>query len=340
MKTVVTFGELLLRLTPPNYSRLVQAVSYQASFGGGEANVAVSLANYGLHSVYVTRLPENEIGLAAVQTLRGFGVDVSRVLRGGQRMGLYFLEKGASQRPSKVVYDRAGSAFATAQVGDFPWDEIFRQADWFHFTGITPALSESAAELCLQACQTAKAYGVTVSCDLNYRKNLWSRQQAREVMGRLMPYVDVCIANEEDIGDVFDLHAAQSDIQQGKLSQQGYEKVAAALAQRFPLKKIAITLRVSHSASDNGWGGMLYTEGKSFFSRSYQIHLVDRVGGGDSFAGGLIYSLLAGKNDVESLEFAVAASCLKQTIEGDFNLVTVEEVQRLAQGDASGRVQR
>ena len=339
-KRVVTFGEIMLRLAPEGYYRFVQADSFGAIYGGGEANVAISLANFGLDSVFVTKLPTHEIGQAAVNTLRRFGVDTSRIVRGGDRVGIYFLEKGASQRPSKVIYDRAGSSISMAQPGDFDWDAIFEGADWFHFTGITPALGGNVAEICRAACQAAKARGLTISCDLNYRKKLWTRDEARRVMSELCEYVDVCIANEEDAKDVFGIEAENTDITGGKLNHDGYRSVARQLADRFGFKAVAITLRTSISASENNWAAMLYKDGEYHFSREYHIQIVDRVGGGDSFGAGLIYSMLSDKDAQSTLEFAVAASCLKHSIEGDYNLVSAAEVETLAGGDGSGRVQR
>jgi 2-dehydro-3-deoxygluconokinase len=302
--------------------------------------VAVSLANFGLDAAFVTRLPKHDIGQAAVNSLRQFGVDTSKIVRGGDRVGIYFLEKGASQRPSKVIYDRAGSAIAAASPGDFDWNSVFQGVRWFHFTGITPALGDNAAALTLEACKAAKAGGLTVSCDLNYRKNLWSREKAGEVMARLMPFVDLCIANEEDAADVFGIQAKNSDVTAGTISHEGYKEVAKALADRFGFKKVAITLRESISANDNNWAAMYYDGGNCYFSRKYAVRIVDRVGGGDSFGAGLIYANLKGLGPQESIEFAVAASCLKHSIEGDFNQVSVDEVKKLAGGDASGRVQR
>ncbi len=339
-KKVVTFGEIMLRLAPEGYYRFVQAESYGATFGGGEANVAVSLANYGYDAKFVTKLPKHEIGQAAVNSLRRYGVDTSFIARGGNRVGIYYLEKGASQRPSKVIYDRAGSAIYEAEKSDFCWDEIFDGADWFHFTGITPALNDNVADICLEACKAAKARNVTVSCDLNYRNKLWSKEKAGQVMGGLCKYVDVCIANEEDAGDVFGIKAANTDVTAGEVNHEGYKDVAKQLADRFGFKKVAITLRTSISANDNKWAAMLY-DGKDYcFSKQYLMHIVDRVGGGDSFGGGLIYACLEGFDSQKAIEFAVAASCLKHSIEGDFNMVSVDEVMKLAGGDASGRVQR
>ncbi len=340
MKKIVTFGEIMLRLAPAGYGRFVQADSFEAVYGGGEANVAVSLANYGMDVEYVTRLPKHEIGQAAVNSLRRFGVDTGSIVRGGDRVGIYFIEKGASQRPSKVIYDRAHSSVAEASQSDFDWNGIFDNAQWFHFTGITPALGDNVAAICLDACKAAKERGITISCDLNYRKNLWSREKACQVMSELMKYVDVCIANEEDAGDVFGIWAENSNISGGKLSNEGYKSVAKKLADRFGFSKVAITLRSSISANDNNWAAMLY-DGVDFnFSKTYVIHIVDRVGGGDSFGAGLIYSLISGNKPQQALEFAVAASCLKHTIEGDFNLVSADEVNKLAGGDGTGRVQR
>jgi len=340
VKKVITFGEIMLRLAPEGYYRFVQAKNYGATFGGGEANVAVSLAGYGIDAAYVTKLPKHEIGQAAVNNLREFGVDTSLITRGGERVGIYYLEKGASQRPSKVIYDRANSAIALAKETDFDWDKIFAGADWFHFTGITPALSDSTASICMAACKAAKSKNISVSCDLNYRANLWSREKAGEVMSKLMEYVDLCIANEEDSADVFGIKASGSDVASGKISHDGYKEVAAALKKRFGFKQVAITLRESISANDNIWGSMLHAENDFFFSKKYTVHIVDRVGGGDSFGAGLIYANLQGMSSQDGLEFATAASCLKHSIEGDFNLVSVDEVKKLTAGNASGRVQR
>ncbi len=337
---VVTFGELMLRLQPENYLRFVQSERFEATFGGGEANVAVSLANYGIDAAFVTKFPKHEIGQMAVNSLRKYGVDTSLIVRGGDRVGVYFVEKGASQRPSKVIYDRANSAIATASKEDFDWDKIFEGVDWFHFTGITPALNDNVAEICEQALVAAKKHGVTVSCDLNYRNKLWSKEKAGKVMAGLMKYVDVCIANEEDASDVFGIKADNTDISGGKLSHEGYKSVAKKLVDRFGFKYVAITLRGSISANDNNWAAMLYDGKECYFSKNYLIHIVDRVGGGDSFGGGLIYAMLNKFSCQEVIEFAVAASCLKHSIAGDYNLVSVDEVKKLAGGDGSGRVQR
>lgn len=339
-KKVVTFGEIMLRLAPDNYLRFVQVDHFEATFGGGEANVAVSLANFGFDAYYVSKLPEHEIGQAGVNSLRKFGVKTDYVVRGGKRVGIYYCEKGASQRPSKVIYDRAGSSIAEADVNDFDWKKIFEGAEWFHFTGITPALGGKLPEICLAACKAAHDMGVKVSCDLNYRKKLWTKDEAKACMTKLCEYVDVCIANEEDAKDVFGIEAKNTDITSGKLDKEGYKDVAKQLKDKFGFEKVAITLRESISANDNDWSAMLYDGKEFYFSKKYHMHIVDRVGGGDSFGAGLIASILNGKSSAECIEFAVAASCLKHSIEGDFNMVTVQEVETLAKGDASGRVQR
>ena len=340
MKRVITFGEIMLRLAPEGYYRFVQAEKYGATFGGGEANVAVSLANFGVDAVFVSKVPKHEIGQACVNSLRRFGVDTDEILRGGDRLGIYYLEKGASQRPSKVIYDRAGSAISQATKDEFDWDDILEGADWFHFTGITPALGDNVAEICLEAVKAARAKGITVSCDLNYRNKLWSKEKAGEVMSELCKYVDVCIANEQDADDVFGIKARNTDVTSGKVDHEGYKDVALQLKERFGFKKVAITLRGSISANDNDWAGMLYDGSDFYFSRTYPVHIVDRVGGGDSFGGGLIYACLNDYSGQDTINFAVAASCLKHSIEGDYNMVTVDEVKKLAGGDASGRVQR
>lgn len=340
MAKVVTFGEIMLRLAPTEYNRFFQDGMFQATFGGGEANVSVSLANYGVDSVFVTKLPNHAIGQGAINSLRYFGVDTSKIVRGGDRIGIYYLEKGASQRGSVCIYDRAHSAIQEASASDFNWDEIFDGADWFHFTGITPALGENLVEICKEACIVAKSKGVKISCDLNYRGKLWTREQARKAMTELCKYVDVCISNEEDAKDVFGIESENTDIYGGKLNKEGYKSVAKQLADKFGFEKVAITLRTSISASDNDWAGMLYDGENYCFSKEYHLHIVDRVGGGDSFGGGLIYALLNGKDTQSAIEFAVAASALKHSIEGDFNRVSVSEIEKLAGGDGSGRVQR
>ena len=341
-KRVITFGEIMLRLAPNGYYRFFQDDQLQATFGGGEANVAVSLANYGMDAAFVTKLPAHAIGQGAVNALRGLGVDTSGIVRGGERVGIYFLEKGASQRGSVCIYDRAHSAIQESQPSDFDWDKIFEGVDWFHFTGITPALGANLVETCKEACKAAKAHGVKISCDLNYRGKLWTREQAREAMTELCQYVDVCISNEEDAKDVFGIEAEATDIYAGEINHEGYKSVAKQLADKFGFEKVAITLRESHSASDNGWSAMLYDAASNeyCFSKKYELRIIDRVGGGDSFGGGLIYALLNGKSTQDAVEFAVAASALKHTIEGDYNMVTVAEVEKLAGGDGSGRIQR
>lgn len=332
----------MIRLNPEGYLRFIQADRFEATYAGGEANVAVSLANYGLDAGFVTKVPAHEIGQCAVNALRRFGVDTSNMLRGGPRLGVYYCEKGASQRASKVIYDRARSSISLAKKEEFEWPKIFDGAGWFHWTGITPALGGDLPEICLEACKAAKARGITVSCDLNYRKMLWTREQAGECMSKLMPFVDVCIANEEDAKDVFGIEAKNTNVDAGELDREGYISVARQIAGRFGCGKVAITLRASRSASDNDWSGMLYdaASDKAVFSPTYHVHIVDRVGGGDSFGGGLIFSLISGYDDQKAIDFAAAASCLKHSIEHDFNLVTVSEVDSLAGGNASGRVQR
>ena len=332
----------MLRLQTPGHQRYIQAQSLEATYGGGEANVAVSLANYGMDAHFVTKIPKNPIGDACIAELRKHNVGTSYIARGGERLGIYFCEKGASQRASNVVYDRAHSSISEAVKEDFNWVEIFTGADWFHFTGITPALSDAAATLALEACKRAKELGVTISCDLNFRKKLWSSEKANEIMSQLMEYVDVIIANEEDAEKVFGIKAKDTNITGGELSDEGYKDVCNQLADKFGCSKVAITLRESISASTNNWAALLYdAKSKEFFkSKKYNMTIIDRVGGGDSFGGGLIYALLSGYSNQDAIEFAVAASCLKHTIEGDFNLVSLDEVKALAGGDGSGRVQR
>ena len=342
MSKFVTFGEIMMRLNPEGYYRFVQADKFEVSYGGGEANVAVSLANYGLDAAFVTKVPDNPVGQAAINECRRFGVDTSMIVKGGPRLGIYFAEKGASQRASKVVYDRAGSSMALAVKKDFDWAKIFKGVKWFHFTGITPALGGELPAICLDALKYCKAHRIAVSCDLNYRGKLWSKAEAGKCMAKLVPYVDVLIANEADAADVFGIVGKGSDVESGKLDKQGYVSVAEQLVKRFGCKKVAITLRTSISAFDNLWAGMLYDAKtrKACFSREYPVHIVDRVGGGDSFGGGLIYALTAGKSTQGAIDFAVAASCLKHSIEQDFNLVTIPEVETLAAGNGTGRVQR
>lgn len=335
---VVTFGEIMLRLTPPGFQRILQTPVLELRFGGGEANVAVSLAMLGRPSAFVTRLPANDIAQRCINDLRALGVDTTQILRGGERMGIYFLEAGASQRPSTVLYDRAHSAIAQITPEMVDWRKVFTGAKWFHFTGITPALGDSAAETCRIAAKTAHEMGLTVSADLNYRKKLWSREKAGKVMAELMQFVDICIANEEDAESVFGIKGAE--VTSGKIEHDRYVDVAKQLTDRFKFKSVAITLRESLSASENGWSGLYYAGGKPHFSRRYHIHIVDRVGGGDSFAAGLIFALMRGDDAQKAVEFAAAASCLKHSIVGDFSFVTLKEVETLAGGDASGRVQR
>ena len=340
MNKVVCFGEIMGRLCPEGYLKVVQSNKFNLTFAGGEANVAVSLANYGINTEYVTKLPENDLGKAVIRTLKSYDVGIDHVAIGGERLGMYYVEKGASQRPSKVIYDRKHSSISTAERKDFDWEKIFDGAEWFHFTGITPALSDNTIMICKDACEAAKAKGITISCDLNYRKNLWSSKKAQKVMESLMKYVDVCIANEEDAEKIFGIRAKDTDVEGGKLNKKGYTQVAQTIADQFGCSTVAITLRESLSASDNGWSAMFYHQGKSYLSKRYLIHLVDRVGGGDSFVGALLYGLIKKHDPQQAVEFAVAASCLKHTIEGDFNQVTIEDVQKLMNGDGSGRVQR
>ncbi|MEN7550640.1 sugar kinase [Rapidithrix thailandica] len=343
-KRVVTFGEIMLRLATPGYLRFSQTDTFNATYGGGEANVAVSLANYGLDARFVTRLPDNDIGEAALMSLRKYGVDTSEIARGGDRLGIYFLETGAVSRGSKVVYDRAHSALAQIQPGMIDWDQALEGAEWFHWTGITPAISEGAALACAEAIKAANAKGITVSTDLNYRKKLWKwGKSANEVMEELVAGCDVILGNEEDAEKVFNIHPEGVDVTGGKVEGAAYESVGKQLMEKFPrAKKIIITLRGSINANHNSWSGVLWDGKQLFQAPTYQItHIVDRVGGGDSFMGGLIYGLLNyPENDQKALNFAVAASCLKHTIYGDFNMVTVDEVEKLMSGDASGRVSR
>jgi 2-dehydro-3-deoxygluconokinase len=346
MPRVITFGEIMLRLSTPGYLRFGQARQFDATFGGGEANVAVSLANYGIDAAFVTRLPDNDIAKACIKDLRSYGVDTSKIVFGGDRVGIYFLETGAVARPSKVVYDRAGSAIATIQPGMIDWKKVFEGADWFHWTGITPALSQGAADVCLEAVRAANALGVTVSCDLNYRKNLWKYgKTAGEVMPALVEGCDIILGNEEDADKVFGIKPEGFDVTAtgGAIDQGRFRSVGEQLMKRFPrAKKVIITLRGSINANHNTWGGVLWDGAKLYESPRYDItHIVDRVGGGDSFMGGLIYGLLSYPgDDQKALNFAVAASCLKHTIFGDYNQVTVAEVENLMKGDASGRVAR
>ena len=339
-KKYIGLCEMMLRLSPPGYLRFAQADNFAINYTGAEANMAVSLAYMGMPAAVVTKFPDNDIGRCAQQTLAKFGVDTQYIAWGGERLGVYYLERGASQRPSKVIYDRKHSAIAEADPSEFNWDEIFQDAGWFHFTGITAALSKNMQVICRDACIAAKRHGVKVSCDLNYRKSLWSTEEAQQVMKPMMQYVDVCIANEEDSEKVLGVKADNTDITAGKLSIEGYSSLAKNLTDTYGFEKVAITLRESISASINNWSAMLYTGGQTYLSKKYTMQIVDRVGGGDSFASGLIYACLNDFDPQKTVEFAAGASCLKHSIELDFNLSTVDEVMTLINGDGSGRVQR
>ncbi len=341
MGRIVTVGEIMMRLQPSGYKRFMQADSFDIVFGGGEANVAVSLAQFGEDVAFLTKLPLNAIADKCVKELRGWGVDTSRIVRGGDRMGIYFCEKGCSQRGSNVIYDRAGSAIANIQKGEIDIDSALEGVDWLHWTGITPAISDGMASVLEDILKAAKAKGIKVSCDLNYRKKLWSKEKANRVMSELVKYVDVLISNEEDSKDVFGIEAENTDINNGVISASGYEVIGRKLMEKFPnIEYVAFTLRESISASVNGWSAIL-TDGKQTYrSKKYSIDIVDRVGGGDSFGAGLIYGMRRGMTPAQTIEFAVAASCIKHTIEGDFNIASAEEVEKLAKGDGSGRVQR
>ena len=344
---VITFGEIMLRLSTPGFQRFVQSRSFDATFGGGEANVAASLAHFGLDAYFVSKLPSNAIGDACLARLREYGVRTDYIARGGERLGIYFLETGASQRPSKVVYDRAHSAVSEMEPDEIDWQSVFDGADWFHWTGITPALGDRARRCVGRAVRAAKDAGATVSCDLNYRAKLWTVDEARETMRPLMEHVDVCIANEEDADRSLGMTPESTDVEAGELDEAGYARLAERLRERYGFSAVAITLRESFSASDNGWSAMLLGGAGGAApletptrSDRYEIRLVDRVGGGDSFAAGLIFGLLKKDKAKDALEFAIAASCLKQTIPGDVNLSTAEEVEKLAHGSGSGRVER
>ena len=338
-KKIVCLGEIMLRLSPPNFERIVQANNFDVHYGGAESNVSVSLANFGMNSIFVSKVPDNLIGKSAINELRKYGVNIDNVVENGERLGIYYYEKGASQRASNVIYDRAGSAFSIAKINEFNWDKIFENADWFHFTGITPALSSDAATITKYAVEVAKSKGIKISCDLNYRKKLWSREQAEKVMSELMPFVDVCIANEEDAEMVFGIKSG-SDINSGEIDINSFQNVAEQLIEKFDLEIVGSHIRYSHNASHNGWQIALCDKNEFVKSKIYNIEIVDRVGGGDSFAAGLIYSILKGKSLQETAEFGAAASCLKQSIPGDFNHVTIEEINNLVDGDGSGRVKR
>ncbi len=343
MAKVITMGEIMLRLSTPGHEKFIQADEFDVCYGGGEANVAVSLANYGHDASFVTKVPDNPIGECAVAALRKHNVDTKYIAKGGERLGIYFLETGAAMRASNVVYDRAHSSISTAAAEDFDFDDIFADADWFHFTGITPAVSDAAAELTEVALKAAKKHGVKVSVDLNFRKKLWSSEKAQRIMTNLMQYVDVCIGNEEDAEKVLGFKPGNTDVTSGDLELAGYEDIFKQMVDKFNFEYVISSLRVSHSASDNGWSACIYSrDTKEFYhSKEYRVApIVDRVGGGDSFAGGTICGFLDGKNFKDALEFGVAASALKHTIPGDFNLVSRKDVENLVGGDGSGRVQR
>lgn len=347
MSKIVTFGELMLRLMPEGHHRFVQVNNFNAEFGGAEANVAVSLANYGMDSYFVTKLPEHEIGDSALNSIRRFGVKTDFIARGGERLGIYFLEKGASQRGSLCIYDRKNSSFAESSSNDYDWNKIFKEAEWFHVTGVTPALSKKTAALAIEACKAAKAKGVTVSCDLNYRSKLWTKAQAKKTMSEIAKYVDVCVANEEDALNVFGIKTQKTNVDSGIIDKNAFIKTAQELSKRYGFKKVAITLRQSINADFNKWSALLYDGKEAFFSKEYSIQIVERVGAGDAFAGALIYGLIKQaekdpdfKDTKSVVEFASAASCLKHTIEGDFNQVSVKEVLKLVNSDGTGRVSR
>jgi len=339
-KKVVTLGEVMLRLSTPDFKRFVQTDTFDITYGGGEANVAGALCNYGLEGTFVTKVPDNPIGQSAINHLRRYGVDTQYIAKGGKRLGIYFLETGASMRASQVVYDRADASISEAEISDFDFDKIFEGAVWFHTTGITPALSDKAAALTEAALKAAKAKGITTSIDLNYRKKLWSKEKAREVMTRLCQYVDVCIGNEEDAETTLGFHSKETDVTKGELNLDGYKDVFKQMKEKFGFKYIASTLRESYSASDNGWSALVYDGDEFYHSKKYDIRIVDRVGGGDSFASGFIYGLIQEMGLKGATEFAVAASALKHTFPGDMNHATLSEVELLMGGDASGRVQR
>ncbi len=339
-KKVVTLGEIMLRLSTPEYKRFVQSDSFDVTYGGGEANVATALCNYGLNGTFVTKVPDNPIGQSAINHLRRFGVDTQYIARGGERLGIYFLETGASMRASQVVYDRAHASIADVDASEFDFDQIFEGADWFHTTGITPALSDKAAALTLASLKAAKERGITTSIDLNFRKKLWTKEKAREVMTQLCEYVDVCIGNEEDADLCLGFKAGETDVTKGELHLEGYKDVFQQMKARFGFKFIASSLRESHSASDNGWSALVYDGTDFYHTKKYNVRIVDRVGSGDSFASGLIYGLVTGMSMPDAAEFGVAASALKHTIPGDFNHATLKEVKDLVGGDGSGRVQR
>jgi 2-dehydro-3-deoxygluconokinase len=339
-KKVVTLGEIMLRLSTPDFRRFVQSDSFDVTYGGGEANVSAALCNYGLNGSFVTKIPNNAIGQSAINHLRRYGVDTQFIVRGGDRLGIYFLETGASMRASQVIYDRAGASIADADETEFDWNKIFEGAAWFHTTGITPALSDKAASLTETALKTAKEKGITTSIDLNYRKKLWSKEKAREVMTKLCQHVDVCIGNEEDADTTLGFKAKDTDVTKGELNLDGFKDVFTQMKEKFGFQFIASSLRESHSASDNGWSALVYDGNEFYHTKKYEVRIVDRVGSGDSFASGLIYGLVTGMPMKEAAEFGVAASALKHTIPGDMNHATLNDVQGLMKGDGSGRVQR
>lgn len=340
MNRVVGFGDFLVRLSPPGYLRFSQANSFEFNYTGAEANVCVALAHMGMSADFVTKLPRNDIAYAGVAEMRKHGVGIENIAYGGDRIGIFYAEKGASQRPSRIVYDRMNSSVAESQFEDYDWDRIFSDAAWFHITGITPALSKSIRPLCIDACKKAKEHNVTVSMDLNYRKNLWSTDEAKDTITKMLPYIDVLIANEEDADKVLGIKADSSDVEKGLLSDKGYIEVAKKIEAEYKIHTIAISMRRSISASDNDWGAMFYAHNEAVFSNRYNIHIVDRIGGGDSFAAGIIYGMLNGFDDRHIIEFAAATSCLKQTIEKDFSISTVDEIEKLVNGNGSGRVER
>ena len=339
-KKVVTLGEIMMRLSTPDFKRFVQSDTFDVTYGGGEANVAAALCNYGLNGTFVSKVPNNPLGQAAINHLRRFGVDTKFVARGGKRLGIYFLETGASMRASQVVYDRAEASISEVDISEFDFDKILEGADWFHTTGITPALSDRSAALTEAALKAAKAKGITTSIDLNYRKKLWSKEKAREVMSRLCQYVDVCIGNEEDADTTLGFTSKGTDVTKGELNLDGYKDVFQQMKDKFGFKFIASTLRESHSASDNGWSALVYDGSEFYHTKQYEVRIVDRVGSGDSFASGFIYGLVTGMKMVDAAEFGVAASAIKHTIPGDLNHATLAEVNELVKGDGSGRVQR
>lgn len=336
---VVTFGEIMLRLAPEGYERFTQSERFTAIYGGSEVNVAISLLDYGIDASFVTKLPDNLIGQSAINSLRKVGVDTNGIIRGGERIGLYYIEKGMAQRPSRIVYDRKHSSISEAEPSEFDWPTIFKDANWLHISGITPAISDNGYRLSLHAMRAAKQHGLTVSFDSNYRSNLWSIQSARASIQELLQYVDVYIGGPMDAEKMFDITACSEYIINGEHTMPAYLDICAQLTKRFGFKHIAMTMRGSISASDNTWQAMLYSAGQAYFSKKYCMHIVDRVGGGDSFASGLLYGLIQNLDHQETIEFATAASCLKHSIEGDVNRVTVQEVMRLVQGDGSGRLE-